>query len=140
MTLVVDASVDQMVSRRRCPTGDQRRAAAFEDERNRVSLPGRPALVPASANQAPTNETGQGRSTAMPELREIATDLLFPEGPIAMPDGSVLVVEIARRCLTRVLPDGRKEIVATPGGGPNGAALGPDGKCYICNNGGFEFV
>jgi gluconolactonase len=39
-----------------------------------------------------------------------------------------------------VLTDGRKEVVATPGGGPNGAAIGPDGKCYVCNNGGFEFV
>ena len=63
---------------------------------------------------------------------------MFPEGPVALADGSVVLVEIARRCLTRVLPDGRKEIVATPGGGPNGAAIGPDGKCYVCNNGGFE--
>jgi gluconolactonase len=39
-----------------------------------------------------------------------------------------------------VWPDGRKEIVATPGGGPNGIAIGPDGKAYVCNNGGFEFV
>jgi gluconolactonase len=76
----------------------------------------------------------------MAELREITTGLRFPEGPVAMPDGSVLVVEIERRCLTRVLPDGTKEIVATPGGGPNGAAIGPDGRCYVCNNGGFEFI
>ncbi len=76
----------------------------------------------------------------MAELREVATGLRFPEGPVAMPDGSLLVVEIERRCLTRVLPDGTKQVVATPGGGPNGAAIGPDGQCYICNNGGFEFV
>jgi gluconolactonase len=76
----------------------------------------------------------------MLELREITTGLLFPEGPVAMPDGSVLVVEIARRCVTRVHPDGRKDIVATPGGGPNGLAIGPDGKCYVCNNGGFELA
>ncbi len=76
----------------------------------------------------------------MVELREITTGLRFPEGPVAMPDGSVLVVEIERRCLTRVRPDGTREIVATPGGGPNGAAIGPDGKCYVCNNGGFEFI
>ena len=76
----------------------------------------------------------------MADLREITTGLRFPEGPVAMPDGSVVLVEIERRCLTRVLPDGRKEVVATPGGGPNGVAIGPDGKCYICNNGGFEFV
>jgi gluconolactonase len=75
----------------------------------------------------------------MPEEREVTSGLLFPEGPVALPDGSVLVVEIARRTLTRVFPDGRKAIAAEPGGGPNGAAIGPDGKCYLCNNGGFEF-
>jgi gluconolactonase len=36
-----------------------------------------------------------------------------------------------------VAPDGTQTIVADCGGGPNGAALGPDGKMYICNNGGF---
>lgn len=76
----------------------------------------------------------------MSEIREIANGLCFPEGPIAMPDGSILLVEIARRTLTRVHPDGSKDVVAQTGGGPNGAAIGPDGKCYICNNGGFEFA
>lgn len=75
----------------------------------------------------------------MSELREITTGLRFPEGPIAMPDGTFLLVEINRQTLTRVFPDGRHEIVATPGGGPNGAAMGPDGKCYLCNNGGFQW-
>ncbi len=71
---------------------------------------------------------------------DVITDgLLFPEGPIAMPDGSVLLVEIARGTLTRVLPNGDREIVAETGGGPNGAAIGPDGRCYICNNGGFRW-
>jgi gluconolactonase len=73
------------------------------------------------------------------ELRLVADDLLFPEGPVAMPDGSLLVVEIRRQTLTRVATDGSKEIIAVLGGGPNGAAIGPDGRCYICNNGGFEF-
>ena len=67
---------------------------------------------------------------------ELVTDrLLFPEGPIALADGSVLVVEIARRTLTRVAADGTLSIVAELGGGPNGAALGPDGKVYVVNNG-----
>jgi gluconolactonase len=73
------------------------------------------------------------------QLREITTGLRFPEGPVALPDGSFLVVEIERGTLTRVDADGGKEVVATPGGGPNGAAIGPDGKCYLCNNGGFEW-
>jgi len=73
------------------------------------------------------------------ELTVIADDLWFPEGPVALPDGSVLVVEIRRRTLTRIHRGGGKEIVAELGGGPNGAAIGPDGRCYLCNNGGFEF-
>ena len=73
-------------------------------------------------------------------FREITAGLRFPEGPIAMPDGCVLLVEIERRTLTRVAPDGTKTIVARFTGGPNGAAIGPDGKCYVCNNGGFRFV
>ncbi|WP_250470004.1 SMP-30/gluconolactonase/LRE family protein [Caballeronia sp. GAFFF2] len=69
----------------------------------------------------------------------MAEGLSFPEGPIALNDGSVLVVEIAGARLTRVLPDGRLQVVAVLGGGPNGAALGPDGHCYVCNNGGFSW-
>jgi len=75
----------------------------------------------------------------MSEMREIASGLQFPEGPIAMADGSVLLVEIKRGTLSRVAPDGRVEVVARTGGGPNGAAIGPDGCVYVCNNGGFEW-
>ncbi len=57
-----------------------------------------------------------------------------------MRDGSVILVEIERGTLTRVQPDGTKQVVVQLGGGPNGAAIGPDGKCYICNNGGFKWT
>ena len=73
-------------------------------------------------------------------FREIASGLRFPEGPVVLPDGDVLVVEIERGTLTRVRPDGTLQVVADLGGGPNGAALGPDGAVYVCNNGGFEFT
>ena len=76
----------------------------------------------------------------MANIRVLATDLEFPEGPVVMPDGSVVLVEIRGQRLTRVWPDGRKEVVAKIPGGPNGAALGPDGKIYICNNGGFSWI
>jgi gluconolactonase len=69
-------------------------------------------------------------------FREIATGLKFPEGPVAMDDGSVIVVEIAAGKITRVKPDGKTQAVARPGGGPNGLAIGPDGALYVCNNGG----
>ena len=74
------------------------------------------------------------------EFREVTDGLLFPEGPIAMPDGSVLVVEIKGGRLIRVKPDGSKEVAAEVGGGPNGAAIGPDGTCYVCQNGGFNWI
>ena len=70
--------------------------------------------------------------------REVASGLRFPEGPVAMPDGSVIVVEIMG-ALVRVTPDGKRNVVAELGGGPNGAAIGPDGKAYVCNNGGFNW-
>ena len=72
-------------------------------------------------------------------FKVIATGLEFPEGPIAMKDGSILLVEIKRGTLTRVLPTGEQEIVAELGGGPNGIAIGPGGQCYVCNNGGFDW-
>ncbi|HVC55322.1 MAG TPA: SMP-30/gluconolactonase/LRE family protein [Stellaceae bacterium] len=74
------------------------------------------------------------------DIRPLADGLQFPEGPVALADGSVLLVEIAAGRLTRVAPDGTKSVVAQTGGGPNGAALGPDGKGYIANNGGFEWL
>jgi gluconolactonase len=69
-------------------------------------------------------------------LRTIAAGLRFPEGPIAIVDGSVLVVEIAAGRITRVQPDGGTDTVAEPGGGPNGIAFGADGALWVTNNGG----
>jgi len=74
----------------------------------------------------------------MSNFEIIAEGLEFPEGPIAMPDGSVILVEIKRQTLTRVWK-GRSEVIAQIGGGPNGAAFGPDGAIYLCNNGGFAW-
>lgn len=75
----------------------------------------------------------------MTELREIARGLRFPEGPIALPDGTFLVVEIERRTVSRVAADGTVTVLARTGGGPNGIAIGPDSAVYVCNNGGFAF-
>lgn len=66
----------------------------------------------------------------------IAEGLAFPEGPVVMADGSVIVVESFGGRITRCW-DGRKEVICTPGGGPNGGAIGPDGALYVCNNGGI---
>lgn len=70
-------------------------------------------------------------------MREFAAGLRFPEGPIALVDGSLLVVEIGAGRLTHISKNGILRTVAELGGGPNGAAIGPDKRCYVCNNGGF---
>jgi len=75
----------------------------------------------------------------MAEPRIITTGLRFPEGPVWLSDGSVALVEIERQTLSIVAPDGTTRVLASPGGGPNGLAVGPDGNYYVCNNGGFTW-
>lgn len=77
---------------------------------------------------------------AQAELEIVTDGLVFPEGPVALPNGDVIVVEIGAGRLTRVSPDGTKTTLAETGGGPNGLAMGPHGKLFLCNNGGINVV
>lgn len=72
-------------------------------------------------------------------MTEVASNLQFPEGPVWLPDGTVVLVEMKRRTITRVHPEGWTEVVAEPGGSPNGLAIGPDGAGYVCNSGGWAY-
>jgi gluconolactonase len=74
------------------------------------------------------------------EFRVLANGLEYPEGPIYESDGGVVLVEIHKGTLTRVSPDGTQQTVASLGGGPNGAAIGPDGAIYVCNDGGLAWM
>ena len=47
-------------------------------------------------------------------MRTVATGLGFPEGPVALPNGDVLVVEIRRGTLTRVAPPVSTLLLPTP--------------------------
>ena len=69
-------------------------------------------------------------------MEVIAEGLEFPEGPVVMADGSVIVVEIKGGRITRCW-NGKSETICAIGGGPNGAAIGPDGALWVCNNGGI---
>jgi gluconolactonase len=76
----------------------------------------------------------------MADVRIMATGLGFPEGPVAMPDGSVVLTEIRNRRVSRVSPDGTVTMLSDTGGGPNGLAIGPGGALICCNNGGSRYV
>ena len=65
---------------------------------------------------------------ADPRLETVTTGLRFPEGPVAMPDGSVILTEMFGHRLTRVAPDGTKTTVAEVDGLPNGLAPGPEDR------------
>src|SRR2546430_11865881 len=71
------------------------------------------------------------------EITEITTGLRFTDGPVWMPDGSVLCVELLGGTVVRVQSDGKKAVVSENGGSPNGLAIGPDGAVYVCNSGGY---
>ena len=57
------------------------------------------------------------------EFEIIAEGLKFPEGPIVLPDGSVILVEIQRGTLTRVSKGGKTEVIANLGFGGIEAVL-----------------
>src|SRR3989442_8900511 len=109
---------------------------AGRDRRHAADRRLRPALRASGAR----GRRGGAMTRSTPAFREITTGLRFPEGPVAMPDGSVVLVEIERQTLSRVTPDGKIHVIARLGGGPNGAAMGPGGKIYATNNGGLQFV
>src|SRR5262249_59942092 len=136
------------------PTGSQRRGGRRNGRRARRRHPRDPRRPRAARCHAhrhaghagarvASDSGGTGSSkrsfpmtTITPTIRQITAGLRFPEGPVTMPDGSVVLVEIERRTLSRVTPDGKIHVIATLGGGPNGAAMGPGGKIYVTNNGG----
>ena len=64
------------------------------------------------------------------------TGLGFPEGPVALADGSVAFVDLLHAKI-RAWKDGATRELATLSGAPNGMRLGGDGNLYIANNGGI---
>ena len=50
-------------------------------------------------------------------ITELASGLKFPEGPVWMPDGSVLCTELLNGTVVRVR-DGATEVVSENGGSP----------------------
>jgi gluconolactonase len=73
-------------------------------------------------------------------MQTITDGLRFPEGPIVLADGSLLVVEIAGGALTHVSANSDLKVIAKLDGGPNGAAVGPGNCVVIANSGGWIYA
>ena len=73
------------------------------------------------------------------DVEIVAEGLGFAEGPVVMPDGDIVTVDVRGGRVMRTTPGGPSVELASPGGGPNGAAIGPDGALYVVNNGGFPW-
>lgn len=71
----------------------------------------------------------------MTAVTTVATVFSFTEGPCIDPSGVLHVVELAGRCVSRIV-DGARVPLAILGGSPNGAAFADDGTLWIANGGG----
>ena len=61
-----------------------------------------------------------------------ATGLFFPEGPVALPDGTWLVVEGGERgCVTQISADGNERRTVAVTGLPNGLAVDSAGFIWV---------
>lgn len=65
-----------------------------------------------------------------------ASGLSFPEGPVALADGSWLCVEGGpdRGCVTQISPDGKTKRVVAKTGRPNGLAVDSDGYIWVAES------
>ena len=64
----------------------------------------------------------------------LASDLGFPEGPVVMPDGAIVLCDGNTGELLRYA-DGQLSTFAVTGGSPWGAVLGSDGAIYVTQGG-----
>jgi gluconolactonase len=69
------------------------------------------------------------------DVRVLAEGLGFTEGPVVAEDGTVYLTSISQGRVYRII-EGRAEVYAEVGGGPNGAAIDTDGTLFVAQNGG----
>ena len=62
-----------------------------------------------------------------------ASDLKTPEGPVALPNGSFLVVEGGRGSVTQISPNGQTKRIIAVTGEPNGLAVDRTGAIWVAD-------
>ena len=78
--------------------------------------------------------TTSNKGSQKPPTRSVFTkSLSVPEGPVALLDGSWLVVEggAGRGCVTQITPDGSSNRIVARTGEPNGLAVDKDGFIWV---------
>ncbi|MEW5816940.1 MAG: SMP-30/gluconolactonase/LRE family protein [Spirochaetota bacterium] len=72
----------------------------------------------------------------MSDFSIFSSGLNAPEGPVVLPDGSLLVAEMGpdRGCVTRISPDGSEKKMIARTGRPNGLALDASGTVWIAES------
>src|SRR5277367_3629515 len=69
------------------------------------------------------------------DVQVFADGLAFPEGPVAMADGSLIFGEVRAGRVSRRDANHHVSLVAEVGGEPNGVAMGPGGVLFVGNRG-----
>lgn len=69
-------------------------------------------------------------------LRIFCDDLLLPEGPVVLDDGTLLVTELGRErgCITLIAADGATRRVVAKTGRPNGLAVDREGTIWVAES------
>lgn len=73
------------------------------------------------------------------ELETIASGFVFTEGPLWLPDGSLLFQDIKAERTHRVDREGRLSTLREKTGAANGQTFGPDGRIVFCEQNGRRF-
>jgi gluconolactonase len=76
------------------------------------------------------------RELEFQDVEIVADGIAFPEGPVALNDGSIAFVEGTKGQICRVDAGGSLSVLAKPGGRPTGLAMGPGEALFVCNSGG----
>ena len=63
----------------------------------------------------------------------LTSDLMNPEGPVFLADGSLLVVEGTRGTVTQIMPGGQPTRIIATTGEPNGLAVDRRGTIWVAD-------
>ena len=73
------------------------------------------------------------------DVEEVASGFGFTEGPLWLPDGSILFQDIKRETTHKIDPEGRVTVLRSDTGAANGQTFAADGSIVFCEQNGRRF-